>query len=79
MGRCPSREQGSSSVELDAWERHFHVSCEEGSPPKLFVTSQGRDGILGTVDDIIVEGDAAQPGIAALDQLGRPAPSPARR
>jgi hypothetical protein len=78
-GRCPSREEVSSSVELDAWERPFHVSCEEGSPPKLVVKSEGRDGILGTIDDIIVEGDAAQPGIAAVDQIGRSAPSPARR
>jgi hypothetical protein len=63
MGRCPTTKDLRDG-EVDAWNRRFLITCEEGDPARVVVTSLGADGMLGTADDIRSE-SAAQQAVAA--------------
>ena len=62
-GKC-STTKDLADGEVDAWNRRFLISCEEGDPVRVVVTSLGADGVLGTADDIRSE-SAAQQAVAA--------------
>jgi hypothetical protein len=62
-GRCPTTKDLRQD-DVDAWNRRFIISCEEGDPPWVVVRSLGADGMLGTADDIRSE-SAAQQAVAA--------------
>ena len=62
-GRCPANKDLGEG-EVDAWNRRFLISCEEGDPARVVVTSLGADGMLGTADDIRSE-SAAHKAVAA--------------
>jgi hypothetical protein len=48
---APTDDEAKARAFLDAWNRPFQFSEVHG---KLLVTSPGRDGILGSSDDVIV-------------------------
>jgi hypothetical protein len=49
--RCPSSSD-LRKTDVDAWNQPFLISCEQGDPIMVVVTSMGPDGVLGTADDI---------------------------
>ena len=74
-GNCPAAS-ALDEGDVDAWKRPFVISCEESQPLRVVITSSGADGMLGTIDDIRSESDAAEQGVAPD---GRSPSAPARR
>jgi len=73
--RCPSTSDLRKS-DVDAWNQPFLISCEQGNPIMVVVTSVGRDGMRGTADDIKRSAEAVVDGGAPVEPARDADPKP---